>query len=96
MKLYQLNVNIVGTAYIKAESEEQALEIANRDLRDVGLEFSDRHQPIGDNICIDGCPFEGLVDNDEDIAFSPAFSINAEQNEFSASDISFEEDLVDA
>jgi hypothetical protein len=94
VNLYQLNVNIVGTAYIKAESQEQALEIANRDLRDVGLEFSDRHDPIGDNICVDGCQFDGLLDNDEEIAFSPAFSINADQNEFTLDDVSFEEELT--
>jgi hypothetical protein len=94
VNLYSINVNIVGTAYIKAESEAQALAIANRDLRDTGFELSDGYQPIADNICIDGCQFDGLLDNEEEIAFSPAFSINADQNEFTANDVSFEEDLT--
>ena len=39
MKLYSINIKIYGTAYIKAETEEEALQKAKDNLTQVGLEF---------------------------------------------------------
>lgn len=76
MNLYSINIPIIATAYILAEDENQALHIANRDLTNTGLEFSSRHQSVGNNVCIDGQPYTGLYDNEEEIALSPAMSLN--------------------
>jgi len=95
MNVYSLDIQIIATAYIVAESEEQALEIANRDLTETGIEFSDRHQSIGDNICLDGTVFANLVDNDEEIALSPAMSLNTRAGAYTLDQIDLAEELED-
>lgn len=94
MNVYSFDVNLVGTAYIKANDPEDALKIAET-LVDTGLEFSDRHQYLGDDICMDGGSFRGLYDNDEAIAFSPAMSINGEDNHFSSDSLQLVEEDID-
>lgn len=79
MKLYGIDVDINATAYIKAETREEALAIARRDLTNTGLELSSRHWSLGDNLCVDGRSYECLLENEEDIALSPAMSINEQQ-----------------
>jgi hypothetical protein len=74
-KLFQVEINLCATAYIKAEDEAEAKQIAARDLVNEVLELGDRYQPAGDNICIDGRAFACLVDNEEDIALSPVMTI---------------------
>jgi hypothetical protein len=74
-KLFALDVRIVATAYIKADTREQALAIANRDLVGQGLEVSSRRQFLGENVCFDGRAYECLADNEEDIALSPAMTV---------------------
>jgi hypothetical protein len=74
MNVYSIDVRIVATAYIKAESEAEALEII-RGVKDTGLEFSSRHQSIDDDICVDGGDYRSLYDNDESIALSPAMTL---------------------
>lgn len=76
MNVYSIDILIGGTAYIKAESEEEALSIAKSNMDLVGIEFSDRYQPIGDNICMDGRSFQNLIDHDEEIALSPVMTIH--------------------
>jgi hypothetical protein len=75
-KLFSIDVPIFATAYIKADTAEDALNLANAELRDRGIEFSNRYQQLDDNICMDGAPFESLFDNDEEIALSPAMSFS--------------------
>lgn len=76
MKLFSLDIPLVATAYIKADSAEQALKLANEWMTETGIEFSSRHQNIGEQLCIDGCPYACLARNDEAIALSPAMSLN--------------------
>lgn len=76
MKLFSTDIMICATAYIKAESEEEALKIAQAELKDRGIEFSNRYQGLDDNLCIDGRPYECLLDNDEEVALSPAMTIH--------------------
>jgi hypothetical protein len=94
VNVYSIDVPIVATAYIVAESPEAALEIANRDLADTGIHFSDGYQPLGDNLCIDGCTYDLLLDNDEEIALSPAMSLN--EKSYSLDDIDLVEEFDDA
>ena len=92
MNIYSIDVQIVGTAYIKAESEEEALKIANS-LPNEFLEFSNGHQCIGDDICMDGGSYQGLADNDEPVALSPAMTITGV---FNGEGIELVEELEDA
>jgi hypothetical protein len=95
VNVYSLDIQIAATAYIKAESEEEARNIAS-DLPNDFIEFSDRHQTVGDDICVDGTPFRGLWENDETTALSPAMTItgvsNLEGLELVEEDIDVEED----
>lgn len=95
MKIFSIDVRIVATAYIKADSEEEALALA-RGMRGGGIEISSRHQAAGDNICFDGGAYSGLADNDEDIALSPAMTIAALCGEEDGTDgVSFVEEIED-
>lgn len=76
MRLFKLDVPIWATAYIKANSAEEALNIANAEMIETGIELSDRHQSVSEAICIDGRPYACLKDNEEDIALSPAMSFD--------------------
>ena len=91
VNVYSIDIPLVATAYIKANSPEEALDIANAELTDRGLEFSNRYQPIGEAVCMDGGSFEGLLDNEEDIALSPAVSLNA--SKYCLRDIDLAEEL---
>lgn len=94
MNVYSIDIQVAATAYIKAESEEQALEIATS-LVNEGLEFSSRHQTIGDDVCMDGSQFRDLHDNDETTALSPAMTVigtfNGQGVELVEEDIDVEE-----
>jgi hypothetical protein len=98
MKLFATELMICATAYIRAETPAQALTIAQRDLADQGLEFCNRWQGIDANICMDGRPFEVLLDNDEDIALSPAVTVVTKQFRLNRIEEAhdFEEDNDDA
>lgn len=78
VKLFRIDIPLYATAYIKAENEEWALAIADFHLTaNASIEFSGRYRSLEDNICMDGRSFECLLDNDEDIALSPAMSFSA-------------------
>lgn len=74
-QVYSIDIKICATAYIVAESLEEAQDLAN-DLEDKGIELSSRYQPIGDDMCIDGSSYEALAENDERVALSPAMTIH--------------------
>ena len=74
-RLFSIDVPLFATAYIRAENEREALNIANAELRGRGIEFSNRYQSIDDNLCIDGAPFDRVMENDEEIALSPAMTL---------------------
>lgn len=76
VNVFRIDIPVYATAYITAESADEALKIANSDLTETSVEFSDRHQSLGDSICMDGRPFTCLIDNDERIALSPIMSLN--------------------
>lgn len=75
-KLFSIDVPIYVTAYIKAETAEEALNLAKAELCDRGIEFSNRYQGLDDNLCMDGRPYECLFENDEEIALSPAVTFS--------------------
>ena len=75
MKLFSLDISIVATAYIRAETPEEAAELARQHLVDSEMQLSSRYAPMGENICIDGSSFEQTIENEEAIAFSPAMTI---------------------
>jgi hypothetical protein len=76
-KMYSIEVPICATAYIKAHSPQEALAIANNELADTGVEFSNGYQSIGEAVCMDGRPYSCLFDNEEDVALSPAVTFTA-------------------
>lgn len=75
MKLFSLDINIVATAYIRAETPEEAQELARKHLVDSDMHLSDRHTPVNEDVCIDGSSYEQTIENEEPIAFSPAMTI---------------------
>lgn len=75
MKLFSIEINVVATAYIRADTAEEAAELARKHLVDTGIILSSRHQPCGENICIDGRSYEDTIKNEEPIALSPAMKI---------------------
>jgi hypothetical protein len=79
VNVYSIDIQVAATAYIKAESEEEARKIASA-LPNEFLEFSNGHQLIGDDICMDGCQYRGLYDNNETTALSPAMTITGTFN----------------
>lgn len=80
MNIYSLDVKVGATAYIKADTPEQALELAKQHMTYTGIQFSDRHQNLdeaGDPvICMDGRPYPALAENEEVIALSPVMTIH--------------------
>lgn len=72
-KLFSVDVAIVATAYIVAESEAEAQEIANG-LSDQALEFSSRQQHVGvdDEIIITGETYNADM---PEISLSPAMTL---------------------
>lgn len=70
MKLYSIDVRIYGTAYIKAESAEKALEIAKK-MKHQALEVTDAGES---DIEISGLRFDNP--NLPDVSLSPAMSIH--------------------
>lgn len=71
-KLYSTTVTIYATAYILADSPEEALEKAAA-ITDTGIEFSNRRQDIGDDgLCISG---ESYSADMPEISLSPAMTI---------------------
>lgn len=76
MKLFSLDIKVVATAYVRAESEEEAIALVREHLVDGELQFSSRYQPMGEGICIDGSSYEQTMQNEEAIALSPAMTIS--------------------
>lgn len=89
MNLYSIDINVIATAYIKAETQEDAQAIAEG-LTDSGIELSSRYQFAGDDICVDGRDYRALLGNDEPTALSPAMTI---QSLCGAKVVDFVEDL---
>jgi hypothetical protein len=76
MKLFSIGVVIHATAYVKAESAAEAFRKVSTDLKGQGIELSSRHQFATNNVCVDGRSYETLLDNEEDIALSPAMTVD--------------------
>jgi hypothetical protein len=91
VNVYSINIPIVATAYIVAENGGEALAIANRYLTDTGIHFSDRYQELDANICIDGGSYDSLLENEQEIALSPAMSLN--EKYYSSEEIELVEEL---
>lgn len=91
MNIYSVDVSIVGTAYIKAASEEEAQALAAKHLTGAGIVLGDSYQCANEDICVDGREFSALAENDEAIALSPAFTLGAPLEA-----VSFVEELADA
>lgn len=85
-KLFNVDVAIIATAYIVAESEEEAQKIAN-DVIGHAIEFSSRRQSIGvdDEIVITGETYSAEM---PEFSLSPAMTINGPQGR-----VHFSEDL---
>lgn len=75
MNLYSIDITVIATAYIKADSAEEALVHA-WNMAETGIELSSRHQPAGEDICIDGRPYSAMLTNSEAVALSPAMTIH--------------------
>jgi hypothetical protein len=73
--IYSIEIKICATAYIVAGSEAEAQQLADT-LADEAIEFSDRHQNVGENICVDGRSYDAMADNDEPIALSPVMTVH--------------------
>lgn len=76
MKLYSIDIKIYGTAYIKADSEEEALQKARENLTQVGLEFPCHFRDLisdhaDGNIFMTGERFNPDM---PEISFSPAMT----------------------
>lgn len=72
-KLYQTGVLIAATAYILADSEEEANIIANALTDDyTGIEFSSRRQEVADGLFVTGERFGTDLPG---LSLSPAMTI---------------------
>jgi hypothetical protein len=77
-QLFSMDLRLYATAYVVAESPEEAMA----KLREVtdgnwGLEFANGHQVLNEGkICMDGREFPHLFKNAEEIALSPALTID--------------------
>lgn len=69
MNLYSIDIQIVATAYIKAESPEEALTIAHSQLNTT-MELNENRNG---EIPIDGSDFKHL---EPTVSLSPAISLN--------------------
>ncbi len=72
-KLYSADIVINATAYIMAESAEEAVEKLSS-IHDDGIEFSSRRQTISDGIEMTG---ERYGPDMPEISLSPAMTIRA-------------------
>ena len=70
-KLFSIEVTIIATAYIVAESAAEAQGIAS-DLTDTGIEFGSRRQDIGDDLCVTG---ESYSEDMPTVSLSPAMTL---------------------
>jgi hypothetical protein len=53
LNVWSIDVKIYGTAYIKAETAEEALKIAQA-LKGEAIQFSDRRQQVSEDIFVTG------------------------------------------
>lgn len=70
MKLFSIDIQIAATAYILADDQEEAMEIA-ADLKDDTFEFSNRRQEIADGVVVTGESYSGDMPS---VSLSPAMT----------------------
>lgn len=72
MKLFSIDVKVFATMYVKAETEEQAIEVINR-WKNTGCELPTGDcEAGGDPIQVNGDRYSRLM---PDVSFSPAITI---------------------
>lgn len=71
MNLYSIDIKICATAYIKAESEEEAMKIAKEQLADTGMELPDNLDWL--ELPITGKEFDSP--DLPDVSLSPAMTL---------------------
>jgi hypothetical protein len=74
-KLFQVDVALIATAYILADSEEEAQKMAMDKAR-TGIEFSGRRQEIGEDLFMTGEVFSPDM---PEFSLSPAMTFGAPQ-----------------
>lgn len=75
MKLFSLDINIIATAYVRAETPEEAQELVRQHLVNTGMHLPDDHEPFSDEICIDGGPYKKTILRTEPISLSPSMTL---------------------
>lgn len=76
-KVYHVDVLLVATAYIVADSEQEAAILANEafgDGREGGHEASVSDSTMFGDVPVSGAPFGALVEGDEYVTLSPALT----------------------
>jgi hypothetical protein len=79
MKIFSTDITVIMTAYILAESEDEAKQIA-AGMADSGLEFSSSTEWCGDDTCMTGASYESMLEDPDDFAtinLSPACTIES-------------------
>lgn len=71
MKLYTTDITVAATAYVLADSDEEAVRMFNA-LHGEEVKFSARRQVIGDGIEMSGCQFGP---NMPEVSLSPVMTI---------------------
>lgn len=72
MKVFQQDIRIAATAYIVAETEEEAREIVKRELTNVGAELLEESE----GGFVRGADFDTLLEECEDNDYAPRATIS--------------------
>lgn len=73
MNLYQIDVRIVATAYIRAKSAKEARQIANDEFKDTTLTLSDDGAEVDEGPEVCGLPFDHP--DLPDVSLSPCMTL---------------------